>query len=281
MTCEQWPITWPCEAPPTATPQRLDTAYQAAQALLWARTGRRVGVCTVVETFAPVGGGACGVPFMRDDRTWAHGTRGGDGAVFLTRSPVVAVDEVRVYGQIVNPLGYQLRGTRLVRIGDSWPVGPDEAPTVEVAYRWGVPIVGGLYGLVAAAMGEVANEIVQGLCGGVCKLPSRAVSVTRQGVTVDLGAPGEYSEKGLLGMPIADALIGTMNPHKRLMRSRVYSPDMAQAAVLTDTDGDCVTVGGYADTLYFTVVSGGDAAPVEGGLSDPSVVSGGDASTEC
>lgn len=279
MTCDTWPIVWPCDAPGSATPQHLTAAASAAQSLLWARTGRRLGACTVIEAYSPVVSGTCGVPYMRDDRSWGHGTVGRVD-IFLANVPVVEVTEVRVNGRIIAPGGYRVEGARLIRLGDAWPtVAVDEIPPVEVEYRWGIPLDDSpLWGLVAGAMGEVANEILQGMCGGACKLPARAVSVTRGGVTVQLGDPGQYQTANLIGLPLADALIGATNPNGMRTRSRVYSPDMPTVSRPQPRPPVCDTVdGGAAETLFLSSdLYGGDA---DTSFTDD--LDGGNATTTC
>lgn len=252
MTCEPWPITWPCDELPTTDEVKTDTAISAAQSVLWARTGRRLGVCTVTERYAlAYSGGGCGVPYMTDDRIWHNGGRTGAQccAIDLEQEPVQSIVEVKVDDVGIDASGYRLEGGRLVRSGElCWPAqdaGCVEG-RIEVTYRWGVPLTAPVYadpeaspdpivavagsalsGLAAAAMGEVALEYLNAMCGKPCRLPSSVVSVTRQGVTTQLADPIELRKSGLLGLPIADALIATVNPHRLTHRSRVYSPDMA------------------------------------------------------
>ena len=246
MGCEEWPIIWPCDAPAESTDEQMDAALSGAQLLLWARTGRRLGICEVTEQYRPRGGGTCGVPWMDDDRIWHNnGGRGACCAIHLVSLPAHAILEVKVHGEVIDPSSYRLERGRLVRYGSCWPAALEcDEPPVEVTYEWGVPIHGPipaegedpavaaapLWGLVAAAMGEVANELLVSMCGQECKLPSRAVTVSRAGVTVEMIDPASTVELMLLGTPLADALITTVNPGKLQQRSRVYSPDMAQIA---------------------------------------------------
>lgn len=248
MTCQAWPIVWPCDLAPSVSAEQQDAATAAAQSILWARTGRRLGLCDVVELYRPVlGGGGCGVPYMTDDLLWHNGGgRGGSCcAIHLVSLPVYAVTQVRVWGQVVPPDQYRVESNgRLERRGACWPPGfeCDDGPSVEVSYTWGVPLTAAdpeadpptdaapLWGMVAAAMGEVANEVVQGMCGGQCRLPATATSITRQGVTITLPDPAAKIQAKLLGLPLADALIMAVNPNRQEVRSRIYSPDMAQRA---------------------------------------------------
>lgn len=221
MTCDAWPVVWTCDKPEGLTPEQEQAALDAAQLLLWSRTGRRLGVCDSTETFQPFG--ECVMPRPTPGSAFGLSSRGGE--VFLTNTPVVQVVEVKVDGVVVPANRYRVEGTRLTPLAGAWST----ATPVVVTYRHGVPIEGWLAGLVAMAVGEVAGELANGMCGGACKLPSRMVSISRQGVTVEMGTADDYVKAGLLGLPLADQLITTVNPHKRQSASRVYSPDMPVA----------------------------------------------------
>lgn len=255
MSCDAWPVVWPCDERPTTDEVKTAAALAAAQSVLWARTGRRLGLCTVTETYRmPLVGGGCGVPYMTDDLVWHNGGRRGGVccAIELVSQPVRAIEAVWIDGQLVDASGYRLEGTRLVRGGSQcWPMGVygdcDEG-RIKVRYRFGVPLTAPVeadptatppvaavppapyWGLAATAMGELAIEFLNAMCGKPCRLPSRAVSVTRQGVTTQLADPTTLKEKGLLGLEMCDALIETVNPTRARQRSRVFSPDFAQRA---------------------------------------------------
>lgn len=245
MTCDPWPIVWSC-AETDGSPEQRDAAQSAARLLLWSRTGRRLGVCTVTELYRPpIAAYDCGHPYMTDDRLWHNGGRSGGVccAIDLYQAPVQSIEQVKVLGVIQDPVTYRREANRLVRRGTCWPGGLDcYDPPIEVTYRWGVQIVApdpaaippvpasALWGLVAAAMGEVAGEVLKAMCGDVCRLPSRAVSVTRMGVTVNMSDAATTIQQKLLGLELADQLILTVNPGRKQQRSRVYSADMAQRA---------------------------------------------------
>lgn len=234
--CLPWPVVWPCNELPAHSDEQMAAATSAAQRMLWTRTGRRLGMCTVTELFWPASaGGACGVPYMRDG-DWYNGGRSAGCTLQLSYRPVQLVNEVRVHGVALAATGYVLqRGGFLMRIGGDWPaVGECEHAPVEVDYTWGASLHEPLWGSVALAMGEVTYEVLAALCGQPCKLPSRAVSVTRQGVTVNLADPSTAPE--LLGLPLADALILSENPGKKAQRSGIRSPDMARASARTPTE---------------------------------------------
>lgn len=249
MTCEPWPIVWPCDVT-EGSPEQRTAAESAAQSILWARTGRRLGVCVAEEAYRAAGGAlACGRPYMTDDRIWHNvGASGAEScALDLASTPVQRVIEVRVFGVVQDPSTYRLDGNSLARRGECWPyVVEIDSPPIDVVYEWGVPlraevvedlaalppVVGRaaspLWGLAAMAMGEVAYELLKGLCGGECRLPQSVVTVTRMGVTTQRPDPAQTAQAMLLGLEIADQLILTVNPRRKQHRSRVYSQDMAR-----------------------------------------------------
>lgn len=233
MTCEDWPLIWPCD-PPEGTDEKVAAATAAARELLWARTGRRLGLCSIVESYEVPGAALCAIPYLGDDRLWHLGRPGVARFILLTQQPVHSVQSVTIDGAVADPSSYRLAGSRLFRVGADWPAqtAAEDAPRIVVSYTHGVSLAEGSrwHTLAALAMGEVAMEVYRLMCGEACKLPSRAVSVTRQGVTVQLSDPQQYVEQGLLGLPIADQLILATNPTRMRARSRVYSPDMARSA---------------------------------------------------
>jgi len=138
---------------------------------------------------------------------------------------VRGVMEVKVMGEVQDPDTYYLGRGVLYRIGQCFPCERDcELPPVEVTYRYGIdPPV-----LASLALGELACELLFALSGADCRLPSNAISVTRQGVTVDLGTPEVLFDQNRLGLPICDEFLRVANPNKMTQRSMVYSPDLAR-----------------------------------------------------
>lgn len=215
MTCEAWPILWPSTTPAGATEPEKDAAAAAARFLLWARTGRRLGLCTVSETYVPAT--SCCIPDMY---AYVHGFACASCCgIWLAQQPVASIDAVTVDGLLLDVSAYQLDGARLLSVGGCWG-STAPCPQVTIEYTWGVPITAesALYGLVQLAMGEVAVELLQP--GDACRLPSRLTSIARQGVTRTFDP---NTDEGLLGLPVADQLILSVNPGKKRSRSRVYA----------------------------------------------------------
>lgn len=235
MSYDPWPIVWPGEKP-QSTQDRIDLSISIARMMLWTRTGRRLGLCTIVEDYTPPTSGLCPVPTFEPGGSWEFARSGASMPIVLLQQPVHSVTSVKIDGVALDAASWRLDGNRLYRLGSSWPA-PVEiggAPRVRVEYRWGVALTADhpLYGLAGAAMGEVAMEVWKALSGEPCKLPSRAVSIARQGVTVTLADPQQFVEQGLLGLTIADQLIVAANPGRRRARARVYSPDMPRATAV-------------------------------------------------
>lgn len=232
MQCESWPITWPCDI--TGYDEALVTlAQDAAQSLLWSLSGRRYGVCSTTETYRLNCASPCTNPYG-DQFGPGVEWRLGDGLsrrmccrILLAQKPVRGIDSVTVLGDLLDPTAYQLERDYLFRLGECWPCEQEcDAAPVEVTYTYGIDPPA----LAQLAMGEVACEFLRGWTGADCRLPSNVTSVTRQGVTLDLGDVRTLFEMGRIGMPISDAFLRSVNPHALQSQSQVWSPDMPRRA---------------------------------------------------
>jgi hypothetical protein len=225
-TCEAWPVEWPCDVE-GKTPEQLDAAAEFAGFMLWGLSGRRIGTCVYEESYWPASTGACGVGKDRAGN-WRNAMVGADCCrILLAHTPVLSVEAVTLDGgEPLDAATYDVVRQAWLRSRDGcWPTSWScDDPPVAVSYTAGFPFPPG----TPLAVGEVACELLKGWSGEPCKLPARAISVSRQGVTVQLADPAEFVENGLLGLPVADAWIRAVNPNKLQMASRVYSPDLAQ-----------------------------------------------------
>ena len=227
MTCEAWPVEWPCDTTgvdPALQAQALD----AAVALLWALSGRRLGVCDYTESYwPPCGEYGCPMPYISDGQ-WYNGVDAAECCkLMLHHRPVIEVTEVIEHG-VTLAAGTDYRWDRsfLRRCHGCWPCRLDCCdPPLQVAYSAGVPLPAG----TAGAVGEVGCEYLKAFTDQPCKLPSRVTSISRQGITMELGAPPTDNR---LGLPLADAWLRLVNPSNLAVRSRVYSPDLPDVAVL-------------------------------------------------
>lgn len=228
MSCESWPVIWPCSID-TEDPDKVSAAQEAAQEILFGLSGRRFGLCTTTESYRANCSSACGLPYKTSESWWRNGIADAHTCchVLLNRKPVRAIVEVSVLGEVLDPADYALERDYLWRNSSCWPCVDDcDEPAIEVTYQYGldVPMLGQL------AMGEVACEILAGLSGADCRLPSNAISVSRQGVTVELGDAQTLFDQGRIGLPIADAFLRAVNPGKLMSQSQVFSPDMTRRA---------------------------------------------------
>lgn len=280
MSCEQWPVVWPCTAKPAGTSDELEAAaINGAQALLWARTGRRLGLCSGTEWYAPVGRTVCGSTMGIVGRWLATRDAHSDCAIHLAQQPVQYIDSVSLQGVPLSRDEWVLRDGMLLRVGSCWPASDGvDIGTVEVTYTWGLPIHDALWGLCALAMGEVAMELLHGACGGACKLPSRAISVTRQNVTIQMQAASDI-DFGLLGMPLADSLINTVNPGHLTQRSQVFSPDMPPMTRRVDAVPGATNVGGVS-TVTLPTGYEGEPFSIDFTFPDASYLAGGTGSVD-
>lgn len=230
MECTDWSVTWACDIA-DYDPDLVAAATSAAQTLLWSLTGRRYGLCSTTEGYRLACNNPCVAPWGDE---FGPGVQYELGLgrrdccrILLSQTPVRSVDLVAVSGAILDPSEYVLERDSVMRIGECFPCEQYcEVAPVEISYTYGidVPPLGSL------AMGELACEFLRGWTGADCQLPSNAISVTRQGVTVDLGDAQTLFEMGRIGLPISDAFIRSVNPNKLQSASKVYSPDMPRRA---------------------------------------------------
>jgi len=225
--CQEWPIAWPC---PTdgVDPVLLAAAADLASQLVWSLSGHRIGVCTYREGFRPATTAGCGAPYKDASGNWRNGGRAGACCrVLLSFRPVASILEVRDGGVVLPSSEYALEGSWLRRRGGAcWTASfPCDDPELIVAYQAGVPFPAG----TAAAIGEVACEYLAALQGGQCRLPSRATSITRQGVTVTLDTAADFVGRRRIGLPITDAWLESVAGSGPRVASKVYSPDLPRA----------------------------------------------------
>lgn len=260
---EEGPCSWTLETSccpdwDTMDPQVKDVASAYATYMLWALTGRRYGPCSVIlrpcgpkcdqqgGMFYPYGygpqgpGGPWMVPYVLDG-VWRNCVCPGTCTCRARcevplPGPVARVDEVMIDGVVLDPSAYRLdsyRGTPvLVRTdGDCWPdcqdvgLANDAVGAFAITYARGVDVPRA--GQIAA--GLLACEFAKACAGGDCKLPEQLVSLSRNGVEVQVADPTQLLEVGLTGVEQVDLWIKAVNPHRRAQRSRVYSPDARPA----------------------------------------------------
>ena len=241
----------------TFSPELQDLAATWAAEILWALTGRRYGQCpltwrpcnpkclgTLGYVAYPVGisGAAAApgpwmLPFVDGAGTWrncvcsgACSCRARCEVPFPT--PVASVEEVKVDGVVLATTAYRLdvyRGrTVLVRTdGECWPECQDmelndtEVGSFSVTYTPGeaLPAAG------AVAAGRLAGEFLKQCQGADCALPDQLLTLSRNGVEVQVADPQAILDAGLTGIEQVDLWIRSVNPRHLAQRPQVYSLD--------------------------------------------------------
>lgn len=171
--------------------------------------------------------------------------------VLLSGYPVREILEVKIDGDVVDPDTYELRNYRwLVRTRDpadpdtalSWPSCQDddlpdtEDGTFSVTYTYGQdpPLAGQR---AAAALACEISKTCSASGDGDCTIPTNAVRVTRQGVTIDKNATLAWffekdGDKGWqTGIPMVDSFLNSFNRSGMIARPLTWSPDGARFAV--------------------------------------------------
>lgn len=166
---------------------------------------------------------------------WPPATLAGSGhvvqplAVRLPRDRVTSVVSVTVDGAPLDPSAYRVSAAGwLERIdGGRWAVC---SATTEVVYRHGSPPPRGGVDAAATLATELAKDFY-GLKG--CRLPRRVTAITRQGVSLDLADPGQFLERGHVGLMSVDLWLSAVNPGGRPAEGLVWSPDLPQTGMRT------------------------------------------------
>lgn len=262
------PCGWPAPAPvccpvwDTAAESVRSWAAGAAAGVLWALSGRRLGVC---ESSVRPAGPSCVRPSTWDGPvagpgfapalvagSWINLWCGRPGCVagcgcgpltgLVLPGPVAAVSEVLVDGVPLDPAAYRVDDRRLlVRTdGGRWPAWQNlSAPagdpdTFVVTYGRGVP----LDAAAAAAYASYACELAKSCVGDKsCALPARVQSLTREGVSVAFVDPMEFLRDGRTGVPAVDVWLAAANPSSATGPPVVWSPDLPSTRATTWTAG--------------------------------------------
>jgi len=145
--------------------------------------------------------------------------------------PVAEVAEVLWSGEPIPLASFRLdNGNRLVRTdGECWPSCQRMDLPLGAPCTLGVTYVPGLVPGVAGewAAGVLACEFAKACTGGKCRLPASVVTVSRQGVTMEMDN-GMFAN-GLTGIREVDAYLLSVNPHVLRVPPTVWSPDLIPA----------------------------------------------------
>lgn len=248
-----------CDGWDAFTAEQQDAAAAWATGILDNLTGRRFAQCPVklrpcgerqgcffggylawpVNSPASSGSGfPWMIPFVGAGGVWRNCTCAGLCKCRATCEaklpyPVAEVVEVVSEGVVLDPDAYRLDdGNILVRTdGDCFPRCQDldlddtEPNTWSVTLRPGevLPRIG------AIAAGRLACEFAK-LCAGDadCALPEQLISLSRNGVEVQVADPQQFLDNGLTGIQEVDLFIRSVNPNKLMQRPRIFSPDVRQ-----------------------------------------------------
>jgi len=245
------------------SPEVQETAAAWATEILDALTGRRFASCPVklrpcgrrcgwfggyltYPVGAPSMNGAGNpwmIPYIGAGGLWRNCTCAGACKCRATCEaelpwPVAVIDEVRVDGLVIDPSAYRLdNGNILVRTdGECWPecqnldLADTEDDTWSVTARPGEPLPAS--GAIAAA--KLACEFAKACSGGEgCALPEQLVSLSRNGVEVQVADPQLLLDAGLTGIQEVDLFIRAYNPSRLRSRPRVFSPDVRDPRQVT------------------------------------------------
>jgi hypothetical protein len=257
-TCAWTADTSCCPGWDDFTTEQQATALDWATGILDALTGRQFAQCPVLVrpcgkrcgwyggylTFPVQPGLGSGlgapwmVPYIGAGGVWRNCACGGPCSCRATHQayldgPVAEIIEVKVDGVVLDPAAYRLDwggGPVLVRIdGLGWPecqdmdLSDDEPDTWSVQYRPGAPLP--RIGEIAA--GELACEFAKACAGdNGCALPSQLISMSRNGIDVQMADPNTMLENGFTGLPNVDLFIKAVNPNHLSSRARVLTPDL-------------------------------------------------------
>lgn len=248
--CAAWDATFCCTMP-TGSEAISGAALMAATEVLYNLSAQQFGLCEL--TVRPCRHDCYGNSWPFDSTWWQWGGMWPrpvlfDGAWFNITcgscagtcscgpieeawlpGPVNTIVQVMLNGSPMPTGSYRVDDFRkLVRTdGLRWPVCQDltaadtEDNTWSVTFLIGqdVPAIGKL------AVGELACEIINGCLGGTCAFPKNAVSVSRQGITIDFPTFSELLERGLLGLRWTDMFIATYNPNRLKAVPLVFDVD--------------------------------------------------------
>jgi hypothetical protein len=136
--------------------------------------------------------------------------------------PVIELEDVKVGDR-------RLRLTEVAILDYSWLSLGDESncwgscEDVTVTYSYGArpPALGRM------AARELANQFIwYATSDDRCSIPERVTSISRQGVSWAMLDPQDFLDDGRTGIYQVDLFLKAVNPERRRMRSRVFTPDI-------------------------------------------------------
>lgn len=187
---------------------KIASVVGQASTMLSRWSGYRIGGCNTVRPLEPCGEcrlGCC-------------------GSDCITLHSASAVMEVRVFGEVVDPLQYHFDAARgsLCAVGSySWPLSD---PRAEAVGSLEVDVMVGeapdAWALSVAQ--ELACELLRSAVGKDCRLPRNATTVSSQGVTVTLS-----QDEVMLALPSIISWVNAVNPVRASAPARILSPEVS------------------------------------------------------
>ena len=220
----------------------LDRNLLAASEILYKLTGEQFGLCE--GTFRPCcnpNGGGMTMPFKVDGE-WVNG--GGCGcftdvcgcrpyAVVDLGRHVTEIVSVEIDGDALDPSDYYLNdGRYLIKSSGSWP----RCQNMSVEDGDGTWLINVVYGRpvpesLKHAAAVLASEMVKACVGDAsCRLPARAQSVTKQGITIDLLGVGSLTDLWLTPLEEVNLAVAAFNPDRIRRKPSVVFPEVSPGA---------------------------------------------------
>lgn len=139
----------------------------------------------------------------------------------LRSTPVLSVISITRNGVVMDSTAYTLRNNAYIVQTNGVPWVLDSRDLM-ITYRHGTPIPPS--GKRVAT--RLANELIHSWKDdGLCSLPERVQSVTRQGMSFAILDPQEFIHNGKVGIVEVDYFIQAVNPDKARKKSKVFSVD--------------------------------------------------------
>lgn len=218
----------------------IDRNLLAASEILYQLTGERYGQCTA--TFRPCCNQGRGMMMpMRVDGEWINSSGCGCFTDVCGCRSFAVVDlgqkvemvSVTIDGDTLDPGDYWLNeGRYLIKTSGSWP----NCQNMSVEDGEGTWIIEVLIGTpvpeaLKMAAASLASEMVKACQGDPsCRLPSRAQTVAKQGVTIDLVNVAQFSDLWLTPLEEVNLAVAAFNPDRLRRPPKVVFPEVAPGA---------------------------------------------------
>jgi hypothetical protein len=215
------------------TGQHTARAVETASFVLYSLTGQKYnGIQTTTEAYnLPFNSAISDMTAAVERGAIVHIPKYTDGMrnLRLRHTPVRKIMEISRGGVIVDPDTYSLRNNAYLvqNNGAPWMINTSD---LVITYKHGirVPVAG------KSAAIRFANELIHAyLDDGLCSLPERLQSVSRQGMTFAVLDPQDFIQNGRIGIPEVDYFIHAANPSKSKMKARVFSVDQPRGERIT------------------------------------------------